>query len=502
MLSIQLSKLIFISICLIFIITFGIISNNLNLTFIDDATSNLSASNTSATIMEFSRSRASPDYSFTITTSNNSHITNGKDPTGYYINIKNEGNLQDTILLTYKIINVTGGPEPDIREWSVKLNKESITLNPSDTGTIILTVESSCSCQDGTIATVRVTGESINEPTVTDYVDTYTTRGPEENEILVELDIEDVSVFFDLHPGQILSFSMVVYNYQSVSQSYTITNTKQPIGWDIKFVQEIFEVPQNSKTSIGVQTSIPIKNEPGDYVFSFRIISNYDSTIFASKSVTITLLPELTVDAITPSESEPTLGNSIELEITIKNLGQAVARDFVVNLYDSIERTPEHLINTTKVKELFGEDEITHTFTWLGDDLGPYNLTVHVDPNDLIDEVGNRIGNNIKTRTITVKKPIQQKPEDGNDNSSDVMSKYLLPITLFIIIILCSLIFIIYFFRRFRGSKNYGKSAKKIPLSHSFSRGGSGKGRKKAHKEKLTASERARIKAQDRKRRR
>ena len=103
----------------------------------------------------------------------------------------NTGTQQDTIVLSYEIINVTGGDEPDVREWYANLDKTQLTLLVGETGIVILTVDSSCGCQEGTVATVRVLGQSINEPTVTAYADTFTTRGPEIREDALEIELNN-----------------------------------------------------------------------------------------------------------------------------------------------------------------------------------------------------------------------------------------------------------------------------------------------------------------------
>ena len=303
-------------------------------------------------------------------------MTNGKDPTAYNIKIENTGAAQDTILVTSKIINVTGGPEPDVREWFAWLSRDQVTLNPGESAVVVLTVSTSCNCQEGSVATVRVSGESGNDPGISAHVDTYTTRGIKEGDILVELDIEDVSVFFELTAGQHIAFSLEVYNYQSIPQTYTLTNTDGPDGWVLKFAQESFEVSAKSKYVVLVQTTIPLRNEPGEYIFSFNVQSDNDPNIIAFTDVPIILLPELTVEEIKSIPLTPKPGEYIDLQVIIRNQGQAVARSIVLNLYNGTEHSEEYMINTTVIPELYGSKEVTYNFTWLLKADGTFKLRI------------------------------------------------------------------------------------------------------------------------------
>ena len=72
-----------------------------------------------------SETRARSDYNFIITCDNNSHITSGGDTTGYYIEVNNTGTSQDSISLSYDIIEVTGGEEPTPNDWEGKGRDDS-----------------------------------------------------------------------------------------------------------------------------------------------------------------------------------------------------------------------------------------------------------------------------------------------------------------------------------------------------------------------------------------
>jgi hypothetical protein len=443
--------------------------------------------------MSYFGSRADSDFDFTITIENNTHITNGGDPTGYFIDVKNIGTAQDTISIKFKIINLTGGDEPDIKEWNVHLDKDSVTLNPGESEVVVLTVETGCGCQDGTTATIRVTAQSINEPSMSKYVDTYTTRGPNLGEQLVRISIEDVSVFVVLTAGQEITFGLRVDNYQSVPQSYFITNTGKPAGWPIEFSTEPFEVGQNSKSSIKVHTKIPTENEPGIYTFSFNVRSDRDPTLSNSTKVPIGLYPELAVEKLQLSKTTPNVSEPTTLQVSISNLGQAVARNFVLTLYNGTQLIPKYLINSTRVTELYGNDSTIVEFTWVPSYSGVQNLTLYVNPNSIIKEAFNRYGNNLLTKEITVQKPVIDDPsKNGDDNDQSGESNIYLVAVIIIIIVILIVIFIIK--PRTSSLKASGRTAQKIPLSRG-SGGRTTKRGKKARKEKLTAAENARLKA-------
>ena len=450
-----------------------------------------------------SRAKADSEYSFTITCNNNTHVTNGNDPTGYYIEVKNTGTKQDSLLITYKIINVTGGSEPDINEWHANLNRDSVTLNPGDTETLVLTVESGCGCQEGTIATVRVTAQSGNEPTIIAYLDTFTTRGYVVGR-LVDFDIADVSVFFELVAGQNLTYELAIYNFQTVSQSYKLINDLKPDGWVLEYDQESIEVNANSKKRVKIHTKIPEENEPGKYSFAFKIKSDRDPTIHDYLWVNLTLNPELAVEKIVPSTVMPKPNESVYLMVNISNLGPAVGRSFKVHLYDgefNSNNLNENLINFTTITELYGGEETTLNFTWYPESTGLYNISVYVNPYSSPAEAFNRYGNNILKEPITIQEFIPPKnPKKKGDDDKWLYYQIAIGVS---VITLLVVILIMYIFRN-SASTSDERTALKIPLSRGLSSGpGGAKGRpgdrgasrkKKAHKEKLTAKDKKRSK--------
>lgn len=471
--------------------------------------------NASANDVILLNARADSDYSFTLTCNNNTHITNGGEPTGYYIEVKNTGTLEDTILFSYEIINVTGGTEPDATEWFVRLDRAQMTLLPGETVTIILSIATSCGCQEGTIATVRLTGQSSNEPSVILFVDTFTTRGPKEGDQLVDIEIENFMDLSEPRAGKPLTFSFKVYNYQSVSQSYNLINLEKPPDWTVEFNENIFNIDLKSKISIPITLSIPTKNNPNDYLFNFSVKSINDPTIIDFIDVILTLQPELAITEIKSLNATPTAGESLSIEVTFSNIGPAVARDFVLNLYNSSERTKDKLIYQTTIPELYGDTEMKINFTWLPMVAKVYNITGILNPDFTIPEMSNRYGNNIITSKITVQQPEPPDIPNGGDDSNGTGDNYMaagIGVTIFIIIIL---VLIYYFTHRTGSAKGEEKTAKKIPLSKGFDRGDSSSGRgrgstsgkkgkkgrkgkgKKARKEKLTARERARLKARE-----
>ena len=411
-----------------------------------------------------SGARAVADFNFTITIDNNSHITNGKEETGYFVNVTNIGTQQDTIVLSYEIINVTGGDEPDVREWYINLDKTQLTLLAGETGIVILTVDSSCGCQEGTVATVRVSGKSINEPTVTAYADTFTTRGPEIMEDALEIELNNTSVFLDLQAGQKLAFKLVIYNLQSNQNSYFITTYSKPAGWSVEYNQESVVVDSNSRVLFEVVLGLPEENEPGDFTLGFNIKSNRDPKIRDSLEIPLKLLPELSVESISAVGTEIYPDELVTLQVTLKNLGPAIARGFVVNLYNTsdIQVEPEtHLITTLKFPSLAGGAEQVLNFSWYPNALGEKNITVFVNPDWSIEEFSNRYGNNILTKKIVVKSPDTSTDENDDadpDSNLGIMSAGLVAIIIIIILL-------VYFFKRGRNSNNEVRTAHKVPLS-------------------------------------
>jgi hypothetical protein len=428
-------------------------------------------------------SRARADYAFTIKCENNSHITNGGDPTGYFIDIENTGTKQDTIIITNELIEVTGGTEPDPKEWSAFLNKGQVTLNPGAKTQVILNVSTGCGCQLHTVATIRVFGESVLSPSHSSYIDTFTTRGPEQDR--VELEKPGNLVFSDLKADSDLNFTLGVVNPSSNPQKFTIRNTKKPKGWTLDYNTEAFEVAQLSNYNFKVQTKIPAKNEPGEYKFDFTIKSLYDPYVHDSVEFEMTLLPELAIKKLEFSNPEPVPGEQLIIQVTIKNFGPALARDFAVNLYDYSEPKIEFLVGQGKIDLLYGNDKFVQNFTWLPNKEGNYNLTALVNPSYDIDEVGNRFGNNLETKSILVKSKSNNDngghPNNGDDERTEVFDS-LSSTTLYSIIaivIVLSVVVLYFISSRLRGSNSSERTAKKIPLSRQKSRGSSGRTAKK-----------------------
>jgi uncharacterized membrane protein len=444
----------------------------------------MTTSNAEVSIPE---TRAGTDYNFTILCENNSHLTNGGEETGYFIEINNTGTTQDTIVVSYEIISVTGGEEPDINDWFVRLEPDQVTLQPGEAKVVILRVTTTCTCQEGSTAVIRVTGGSGNDPSKVGYVDTYTTRGPTVGEQQVKIELEDVSVFFELSAGQNLSFNLKVTNLQTVAQSYVISNVRKPKDWPLDFIRDSFEVPQKSKKIIEVRTQIPQENEPGIVAFRFDVESVRDPTISDSFQTPIDLLPELSVKKFTVLTETPIVDESVVLQIEVENLGTALARDIDINLYNGTAFEPQFVINTDKIPQLKGNESVILNFSMTPRSVADYNITVFIDPDGWIEEVANRLGNNFLTKRISVNsKPPEKPPNNGSNGASNGLSDYLLPIIGTFVGIVIVLILIYFLLHRARTKKENERMAHKIPLSRSVGERRRRKsGGKKARKEKL-----------------
>ncbi len=411
---------------------------------------------------ENKETRADSDYDFTIKCDDNSHITNGGDPTGYFINIKNTGTALDTIVLDWEIINVTGGTEPDPQEWSAFLNKEQVTLNPGDNQVVILNVSTFCGCQLDTTATIRVTGRSVNEPAVTGFVDIYTTRGPEEG--AVELEKPNMSLFSDLEAGQDLDFTLKVVNLNPNQQSFKIVNPSKPQDWVVEFNENSFKVSAFSTFDFPVFTKIPEKIVPGNVMFVFKVQSLYDPYIKDSLDFTFALLPELAVKNIKLMDTEAVVGNKLKLQVTISNLGPALASSFIFEVYEAADLSSVHLITQINVDMLWGSEELVRNISWTPVEARLYNITVLVNPGFTIEEVGNRYGNNLKTTGFT----ILSETSNGNDNGngSNGGPQGILIFSIFVVIVVLVLLYFI--FQRQRANDESEKTAKKIPLKRNL----------------------------------
>ena len=270
------------------------------------------------------------------------------------------------------------------------------------------------------------------------------------------------------------------------AQSYFITNNRKPKDWPVEFNKKPFEIPQKSKKIIKIQTQIPEKNEPGDYIFRFDVESDRDPNISDSVSTTITLLPELSVEKLRVEPKTVYANHGAELQLNVKNLGQAVARNIVINFYNGTEFKPQFVINSDIIPELYGNENVTLNFTWAVGGAGNYNISVFIDPNSDIQEVANRIGNNFKTKKITVSvKPPDKPPDNGSNGGTDDSMGYLIPVIGAIVASVIVLILIYFIVTRVRSTEKKEQTAHKIPLTRSGGERKGKAGKKKARKEKL-----------------
>jgi hypothetical protein len=213
---------------------------------------------------------------------------------------------------------------------------------------------------------------------------------------------------------------------------------------------------------------LPDINNPGEYKIEFRVESSLDPYIYENLEIPISLLPELSVKTITKSVKDPILNEKLTFELTVENLGPAVARNIQVNYYDSEDRSIGHLIGQNTIVELKGNSETKLNFSWTPKTVGQYNITVHVDPENIISEVGNRYFNNLDKVTFIAKKKVEVKNGDEDGDSDPLELGFVLMIAVIVIVVILIIIFFLY--HRSDNSmdekeKKDEKTAKKIPLA-------------------------------------
>jgi archaellum component FlaG (FlaF/FlaG flagellin family) len=404
------------------------------------------------------------DYDFSLICENNSHITNGGDATGYIIKIKNTGTQSDTITLDWDVINVTGGTEPDSNEWEAYLNKNWISLAPGSATNVILNVSTGCGCQINTIATIRITGESVNDPGVMTYIDTFTTRGPEQGK--VKLEVKDFQVFSELEAGQQVNFKLVVKNPQASKQSFRIKNIRNTGDWQLIFSSSNFEVEALDKMEFDVFFTIPKLNNPHTYELGFRIISNYDPLITDSITIPISLLPELRIGSITPSVKDPVIKERVYFNVIVENIGPAIARSIKIHIYDHINHTIDHLIWQNTIEQLNGSSKVSLNFSWTPAKPGNYNFTAYVDPSNYIEETSNRYANNILVKELKVIEEKPEIPDDTEDSDTPIEMGFIQwsGVVVFIVVVLIFLF--LYHRRREKNPSEFERTAKKLPVDN------------------------------------
>jgi hypothetical protein len=289
-----------------------------------------------------------------------------------------------------------------------------------------------------------------------------------------------------------LNFTLIVYNLQSVTQSYILKNTFNPAKWPIEFNDQPFEVEAKSLKEIDVQLSIPAINEVGWYNLSFIAQSDRDPKISGSAHIPIHLLPELAVTELIPTNTAPVVHEVVKFKATVRNLGPAAAWNFHLNFYNGTE-----IIDSYFVESLYSNKDFVYDLTWVPEAEGEYNITAYVNPvntaENFIIEMASRYFNNVKAISITVHgtAPPPNGNNGNNDGQNNGTGNNKEDNTQFFWITVGATALVIFIFlgilisRRLLSLKEVGKTAKKIPLDNDPRVQGKTSAPKTARKEKL-----------------
>jgi uncharacterized membrane protein len=381
-----------------------------------------------------SGARAKADiYDFILDSSVVSQTTVGQEPVDYFINIINTGNRQDTFSFYTTIISVTNCTEPNKDDWTVSLDKPIVSLEPSHTEVVKLTVKSSCDCQLNCLVTIELKGVSNGNPAVNNSILTYTThgKGSPRTGLIVEIDYDPLINKVSLDSSMTIDVSVWNLLVQPKSESILMW-VNRPHGWDATLSPSEFNLNPRSRRTVTLNLQIP-KDVPSDeYTVTVTAQSRDSADIKGRDSIILQIKPDIIVSDVTFSKSEIHDGDKVKLKIGVENIGSGAGANISVVVYDSNDLTSAQELARRVIPVLEPNQMQNLDVTWNAKK-GDYNLTIRIDPEVELDELNSK--NNMRIEPVSV--------GAAQDDSATVFISYVfLPIL--IVIIICVILYYIY----------------------------------------------------------
>jgi subtilase family serine protease/RNA polymerase subunit RPABC4/transcription elongation factor Spt4 len=117
----------------------------------------------------------------------------------------------------------------------------------------------------------------------------------------------------------------------------------------------------------------------------------------------LTLAPDLMVEEVTYSPSYVMVGDDVNVQITIRNIGNNFAKNVVVDVYESFFEGPQGLDGNLTYDNIPASGTVTNEYQWIGGGIyGEYTLHFKIDPENDLKEFNER--NNEYQVNITVNK--------------------------------------------------------------------------------------------------
>ncbi len=348
-------------------------------------------------------------YSFTLNSTKTEQTTDGKYPVEYVITITNLGNHVDTFKIYAELVEVTGCSKPDVNEWSYGLGTTLITLQPSQSTPIILTVSTSCGCQIGCRATITVHGISSGDSSLKKSIITYTTRGQAKkvSGLVTEIDFNP-----DLNPLYLdttMKFDVYIYNVQNQQESVIVWATEGPEEWLLIVSPDEFSMMPNSKQIITLSFRIPRNITIGIYSIALTAQSiNYPS-VQGKDRIQIQIKPDIIISNVTFSNTPIYAGEKIEINIEVKNNGLASATEVPITVYNDLNISTDHELIRDTLQSIQPGHTANIIIPWQPHE-GEYNIVIWVNPNDTFAELRN--DNNLRIEPVIVEKAREKVTTD------------------------------------------------------------------------------------------
>lgn len=372
-------------------------------------------------------------YDFILDSSVVSQTTVGQEPVEYFINIINTGNRQDTFSFYTTIISVTNCTEPNKDDWSFSLDKSIVTLEPSHTETIKMTVRSSCDCQLNCLVTIELKGVSNGNPSVNNSILTYTThgKGSPKTGLIVEIDYDPLVNKVSMDSTMTIEVS--VWNLLVDPKPESILMwVNRPHGWDATLSPSEFDINPKSRRTVTLNVQIPNDVPSDEYAVSVTAQSRDSADIKGRDSIILQIKPDIIVSDVTFSESEIHDGDKVKLKIGVENIGPGIGSNITVVVFDSNNLSSAQELARGVIPVLEPNQIQNLDITWKAKK-GDYNLTIRIDPDSELDELNSL--NNMRIEPVSV--------GAAQDDSATVFINYVfLPIL--IIIIICVILYYIY----------------------------------------------------------
>jgi hypothetical protein len=382
-------------------------------------------------------------YDFILNATSTEDVTDGTNPIVFTFTVINTGNQQDTYSLETRLVNVTDCAEPDPEEWTYSLDKTLFVLEPAHSQVVKLTVESGCTCQEGCIAEITVTVESLSNNNLIKSLEFFTTRGKGQPPvgdpgISIDIDYDPASTVLSLISDNIIPVRIT--NTQNTADNVNVFIASSPENWLVTLTPEGFKISANSKKTIALTINIPIGTPAGTHKITINAQSQDSPSIHDQASIKIPVKGDVIVDDLKFSRNGLNVDEKVKITVTIENIGLAAVDNITLALYDDINQTKADELKRFYIELIPANAKKTINYSWVPENEGDGNIVLLLDPDHTLDELHGE--NNRRVEPITV--------EPALDKSEGDPDFYYAFILIFVLIIIW---LVIYYGRRSR-SKN------------------------------------------------